>query len=67
MESGIRRWYAGYRGKTKMIATPEQNKRLREMCKEVKEMFPDFYGSVRFNLNPKDKRFNINIVENIIE
>ncbi len=50
-----------------MIATTEQNKRLKEIDVELKEMFPDFYGSVRFNLTPKVKKFNINIVENIIE
>ena len=50
-----------------MIATPEQNKRLKEINKELQKMFPDFYGSVRFNLNPKVKKFNINIAENIIE
>ncbi|KKN38115.1 hypothetical protein LCGC14_0756710 [marine sediment metagenome] len=50
-----------------MIATVEQNKRLKEIDAELKKMFPDFYGSVRFNCNPKIKKFNINLVENIIE
>ena len=40
-----------------MIVTPEQTKRLKEMDRELKEMFPVFYGSVRFNLNPNIKKF----------
>ena len=56
-----------YKCEEKMIATPEQTKRLKEIDRELKEMFPSFYGSVRFNLNPTVNKFNINLVENIIE
>ncbi len=50
-----------------MITTPEQDKSLKRINKELRDLFPDFYGSVRFNLNPKVKKFNINVVENIID
>ncbi len=50
-----------------MILTDEQNKEIKKMDRRLKELFPDFYGSVRFNLNPKIKICNINVVENIIE
>ncbi len=49
-----------------MILTPEQTKKVKEIDKELKEMFPNFYGSVRFNLTPQTKKLNINIVENVI-
>ena len=50
-----------------MILTDEQNKEIKKMDRRLKELFPDFFGSVRFNLNPKIKNCNINVVENIIE
>lgn len=67
MESEILRGAACYKREKEMITTPEQDKKLKIMDKELRGMFPDFFGSVRFNLNPKVKKFNINVVENIIE
>ncbi len=49
-----------------MILTAEQRKEIESMDRKLKELFPDFYGSVRFNLSPKVKKPNINVVENII-
>ncbi len=50
-----------------MITTPEQDKALKRMNRELRDLFPKFYGSVRFNLNPKINKFNINVVQNVIE
>lgn len=45
--------------------TPEQKKQLAEIGKKVRELFPDMYGWVRFNLNPSRKSVNVNIADTI--
>lgn len=45
--------------------TPEQKKRLAEIGKQVRELFPDMYGWVRFNLNPSRKSVNVNVADTI--
>lgn len=49
-----------------MILTPEQKKEIETIDRKLKELFPDFYGSVRFNLAPRIKKPNINVIENIV-
>ena len=43
------------------MITPEQKKKLAEIGKQVRELFPNMYGSVRFNLCPTRELTNINI------
>lgn len=45
--------------------TPEQKSKLSDIGKEVRELFPDMYGSVRFNLKPNRKETNVNIADTI--
>ena len=49
------------------MMTPVQKKKVKWIDRELKEIFPDFYGSIRFNLAPPNKKYNVNVVENIIE
>ena len=48
------------------MMTPEQQKEIDKMDAMLKKLLPNFYGSIRFNLTPKSKKVNINVVENII-
>lgn len=41
--------------------TTEDKKKLIKACKLVKEVFPDMYGNVRFNLHPEREKVNCNI------
>lgn len=45
--------------------TPEQKKKLTDIGRQVRELFPDMYGSVRFNLKPGRKESNVNIADTI--
>ncbi len=56
-----------YQCEEKMLTTPEQDEVLKKMDAKLKEMFPDFHGSVRFNITPNMKKMNVNVVENIIK
>lgn len=46
---------------------PEQKKEVKKIDKKLKELFPDFYGSIKFNLTPNSKKMNINVTENLID
>jgi len=50
-----------------MTRTPEQKELIKEIYAKLRKVFPDFYGSVTFNLNPKKKDVSINVNEHIIE
>lgn len=45
--------------------TPEQKKELAKIGVKVREIFPDMYGSVRFNLKPGRKESNVNVADTI--
>ena len=45
--------------------TPEQKQKLAEIGKQVRDLFPDMYGSVRFNLKPGRKESNVNVADTI--
>ncbi len=45
--------------------TPEQKTKLAELSRKVREMFPDMYGSIRFNLKPDRKETNVNVADTI--
>ena len=67
MVSEVQQRSTCYKCEKEMITTPEQDKALKRKNRELRGLFPKFYGSVRFNLNPKVDKFNINVVENIID
>ena len=46
--------------------TVEDEKKIIQAGKLVKEVFPDMYGNVRFNLHPERQKVNINIEQSII-
>lgn len=46
--------------------TKEQERKLAEIGAQIAELFPDIYGSVRFNLSPNRKDVNINIEYSMI-
>lgn len=45
--------------------TSEQKRRLTKIGEQVRELFPDMYGWVRFNLNPSRKSVNVNVADTI--
>ena len=45
--------------------TKEQLDKLRAISKRVREICPDMYGSIKFNLNPTRDYSNINIDQSI--
>lgn len=45
--------------------TSEQKKQVARIGKELKALFPDFYGSLRFNLNPTRNDVNVNIEQSM--
>ena len=45
--------------------TPDQKKQVARIGEELKEIFPDFYGSIKFNLTPKRSGTNINLSSDI--
>ena len=49
-----------------MIANDQQKQRLKEIHKEIRSMFPESYGSVRFNLHPQRSGLNMNISDSIV-
>jgi len=49
------------------MMTPEQKKEIKKIDSKLKELFSDFYGSIKFNLTPNSKKTNINVIENQIE
>lgn len=46
--------------------TIEDKKKLIKACKLVKEVFPNMWGNVKFNLSPERQKININIEESFI-
>lgn len=44
-----------------MIPTPEQDKKLAEIGKQISDLFPDMYGKVYFRFNIKPDRADINM------
>jgi hypothetical protein len=40
--------------------TQEQEKALAEIGEQIKGLFPNMYGSIRFNLAPGRKEVNVN-------
>lgn len=44
----------------------EDKKKLIKACKLVKDVFPNMYGNVKFNLNPERQKVNINIEQSMI-
>ena len=46
--------------------TEEDKKKLIRACKLVKEVFPNMWGNVKFNLNPERQKININIEQSLI-
>lgn len=43
--------------------TQVQERALTEIGEQIKGLFPDMYGSIRFNLAPGRKEVNVNIEE----
>jgi hypothetical protein len=48
------------------MSKQERDRRLAELGKQVKALFPDMFGSVRFNLNPRKDTTNVNIEEAVL-
>lgn len=46
--------------------TSEQDKRLHEIGKMLQTLLPDFYGSIKFNLQPPREDVFINVEESKI-
>ena len=46
--------------------TPEDKKKLIQACKLIKQVFPNMYGNVKFNLSPERRKININIEQSFI-
>ena len=46
--------------------TNEQRQKLIEIGKEISKLFPDMYGSIRFNLNPNRRNVNFNLEQSYV-
>ena len=49
-----------------MNKTPEQKKVTQEIYSMLRKAYPDFYGSIEFNMHPGKKDVSIKITETII-
>ena len=47
--------------------TKEQTEKLHTIGKQIQEMFPDMYGSVKFNLQPNRESVNMNFQTIVVE
>lgn len=45
--------------------TPEQEVVVKKAHKMLREAFPKFYGSIRFNLKPGKNQTNVNIEQSV--
>lgn len=46
--------------------TVEDEKKLIQACKLVKEVFPNMLGNIKFNLHPEREKVNMNVEYSLI-